>query len=105
MNKEVYGLVRDNIPEMIRKDGGYPILQVLPNNLFKLEVESKLKSKLEKLLDEKNVENFVDVYELLDTLASAYNIPKDKINSYKQDKLNIKGGYSNKYYLEKINMI
>jgi len=104
--EKVYNkLVRDKIPEIIKKNGE-PIIRTLDDNEFKQELEKKLYEEylevLEATTTEEKIEELADMLEIVSALSKLENKNlKDVIEVAKQ-KQEKRGGFARKIYLEKV---
>lgn len=97
-------LVRDNIPDIIRKDGKEPIIEQVTG-------ENYLKALADKLVEEANEYrdgDLEDVSELTDVLEVIYSILKYKDMTFREldnityDKYVERGGFKYGYFLKEI---
>lgn len=62
-------LVRDNIPEMIKKNGQVPHTKVLAEKEYKYAFEEKLKEEVNEYINDNSIEELADVLEVLDAIV------------------------------------
>ena len=99
-------LVRDKIPEIIKLDNSNPVVRILDENEFKIELIKKLREEMKefiKAVDEKEEaeKEIGDVYEVIDAIIETYNFDKDKIIEIKKERKEKRGGFAKKIFLEK----
>jgi predicted house-cleaning noncanonical NTP pyrophosphatase (MazG superfamily) len=95
-------LIRDKIPEAIKTAGDLSETRVLDDKEFERELKKKLveeswevtKAPKAELLNE-----LADVLELTKSLASHYQIPFSKIESFQAEKRRKRGGFRKKLFL------
>ena len=58
-------LVRDNIPDIIKKNGATPIVRILDDEEYFKELNRKLKEELNEYLDGNDIEELADLYEVM----------------------------------------
>ena len=72
MGKTYNKLVRDKIPEIIKNNGENPIVRVLDDNEYKVELEKKLFEEYNEVIESNysdRVEELADMLEVIDALA------------------------------------
>ena len=98
-----YKLVRDNIPQLIKKEGKKAIIKKIEKSDFKYYLKIKLKEEVDEILKSESksdlTERIADVIEVIDYLAEEYNINKSEITKAKKDKLTKKGKYDKRTLL------
>lgn len=99
-------LIRDNIPEIIEKDGEEPIIRILNDSEFKIELERKLLEEYEEVLATTNskdrLEELADMLEIIVTLSSLEGSNLETVISIMKEKRQKRGGFSKKIFLEKV---
>lgn len=96
-------LVRDNIPDIIRKNGEEPIIQILDDEKYKIELEKKLLEECNEVLNSNGndrIEELSDLLEVMISLANLENKNLDDIEKVRIDKKNKRGGFTKKIYLK-----
>ena len=105
MEKIYNKLVRDNIPEIIKKDGNVPIIRYLDDNDFLLELKNKLSEEYQEVLNANNsnelLEELADMLEVITYIAKVHNKTLDDIINIAKIKKDKKGGFDKKIFLEK----
>lgn len=106
MNEKIYNkLVRDNIPEIIEKDGEIPFIKILNETEFKVELERKLLEEYHEVLNasnrEERLEELADMLEIITTLSFIENSNLETVLSIMEEKREKKGGFSKKIFLQK----
>ena len=102
-------LVRDKIPQIIRRDNAVPIMQMLTHKRFLVELKKKLleeikESQMAKTADEV-MNEIVDVLEILQTMASIKKITWGRIERERGDKLKKRGGFKKKLFLKSVKQL
>lgn len=98
-------LVRDNIPEIIRNNGEEPIVEVLDNERYKLELENKLLEECNEVLassSDDRLEELADLMEVIASLANLENKSLDDINLIREDKKSKRGGFQKRILLKDV---
>jgi predicted house-cleaning noncanonical NTP pyrophosphatase (MazG superfamily) len=80
-------LVRDKIPEIIRKNGKEPVTRVLDEKEYLVELVKKLKEEVAEFEADHSVEELADIKEVIIAIREV---------------LNIRGRFKNRIYLEKV---
>ena len=97
----MYKLVRDNIPELINaQDGQVADFAEIKNDQFYLKaLNSKLIEECNEYLASGNIEELVDVVTVIDYIVAARGTSKEDFKKMYDNKLNNRGGFSNRYLL------
>jgi len=98
-------LVRDRIPEIIRKAGEIPTFRILNDKEFFAALRAKIPEEAEELLSASSskeiVNEIVDLLELLDEIMAQMGISKLEICTLRRSKNKKRGAFKNKIFLEK----
>jgi predicted house-cleaning noncanonical NTP pyrophosphatase (MazG superfamily) len=93
-------LVRDRIPEIIRKDGREPIVTVLKGRKLTQALEEKLVEEHEEYIESRSVEELADMAEVLFSLAKVKGVSEeDFIKTVEEKRLRV-GGFDEGLYYE-----
>ncbi len=95
-------LVRDNIPEIIRKDNRVPHTIILNDTDYLTELEKKLEEELKEYLESKDVMELVDIQEVILAILSARNISRNDFENLRKKKANKNGAFNKKIFLKEI---
>ena len=105
MEKIYNKLVRDNIPEIIKKDNCEPIIRILDDEEYKKELEKKLLEEYNEVLETNNsderIEELADMLELIRALAKLENKTLEDVIEVANNKCFKRGGFDKKIFLEK----
>lgn len=100
-------LVRDRIPEIIRRNGSECTVRRLEASEFEQEAKKKLKEELAEYLEagnaEQAVEELADLLELIYCLSEHHGYSKDELESIRMDKSERRGSFSEKWFLVEVN--
>ena len=107
MAKIIYSkLVRDNIPEIIKKNGGVPKVSVLNEAEFKTALKNKLIEEAQEVLEASSKEDVLnelsDVMELVESIAKDNDLTMSEVEKKKQKKKEERGGFEKKLFLENV---
>lgn len=98
-------LVRDNIPNIIIKNGDTPYTRILDDNEYKLELLKKLEEETKEVVGASNkdelLEEIADVYEVLLALIKLNDCNIDEIEKLALNKAMKNGRFDKKIFLEK----
>ena len=104
--EEIYNkLVRDKIPEKIISNGEKPIIRILSNEEYKIELEKKLLEEYNEVIEAKGVhrlEELADMVEVIKALANLENKDLNDIIELANIKSNKRGAFKDKVFLEKV---
>jgi predicted house-cleaning noncanonical NTP pyrophosphatase (MazG superfamily) len=95
-------LVRDRIPEIIEKKSERPITRVLSDEEYLVELNIKLKEEVKEYLEDNNVEELADIVEVIYGILNAKNVSLEAFEGIRLDKVEKRGAFQNKIYLEKV---
>ena len=96
-------LVRDNIPDIIRKNGEEPIVEILDNERYKEELEKKLQEECMEVINAKGnnrIEELADLLEVMYSLVELEDKTIEDVEKVRIEKKLKRGGFSNKIYLK-----
>ena len=96
-------LVRDKIPDVIKKAGKNYRIRTLNDKEYITELKKKLGEEVEEYLNAKDdaeaVEELADVLELIHALAQIHNSTIEKVEAIRKEKANKRGGFQDKVFL------
>ena len=98
-------LVRNKIPEIIRSNGEEPIVEILDNENYKIELEKKLLEECNEVLSSNGnnrLEELADLLEVMISLADLDDKTFDDIEKIRIDKKSKRGGFSKRLYLKDV---
>lgn len=106
MEKVYNKLVRDKIPEIIKKNNGEPVIRILDDNEYKQELEKKLYEEYHEVLKtkttEERIEELADMLEIISSLAKLENKSLEDVINIGKKKEQKRGGFEEKIFLEKV---
>ncbi|OGD94208.1 hypothetical protein A3F02_02485 [Candidatus Curtissbacteria bacterium RIFCSPHIGHO2_12_FULL_38_9b] len=105
MNRRTYNkLIRDNICEIIKKDGAIPKISKLNDEQFKTALTEKLVEEAKELVEAKTEEEILnelaDVMQLIELIAFNNNLSVSDIEKQKEKKKQKRGAFEKKLFLE-----
>ena len=104
--EQIYNkLVRDNIPEKIENNGETPVIRILSNEEYKLELEKKLYEEYNEVLEasgKDRIEELADMLEIIIALSKLENSNLEEVIEVSKQKAKKRGAFDKKIYLEKV---
>lgn len=98
MNK----LVRDFIPKIIENKGKKALVHIAEKNEYKQRLVDKLLEEVLEFQENPSMEELADVLEVIDALHEAFHFSKELVYKIQSAKRLDRGGFKNRYILEKI---
>lgn len=98
-------LVRDNIPNIIKSNGENPIIHILNDKEYKIELEKKLNEEYQEVLNatgKDRIEELADMLEIIKYLAKLENATLDDVIAIANAKSSKRGVFNDKIFLEKV---
>ena len=95
-------LVRDNIPDIIKKNGATPIVRILDDEEYFKELNRKLKEELNEYLDGNDIEERADLYEVMLAILDYKKMSLMEFDIIRKMKVEKRGAFKNKIYLESV---
>ena len=93
-------LIRDNIPEIIEKDGKKAITHIAEEKEYQEALKKKLQEEVDEFLENPNEEELADILEVIYALCDLYKIDKNKLEQLRKEKAEKRGGFKNKIILD-----
>ncbi len=93
-------LVRDNIPEYIRSQGGVPIIHRAKEDEYWQKLKEKLHEEVEEFMETEDEEEIADILEVLGAIADHKKFDKEEINRIKEQKAQKRGRFQKRIILE-----
>lgn len=93
-------LVRDKIPEIIKKNNEKPITRILNDEEYLKELNIKIQEELKEYLESGDVEELADLEEVLRAILDAKNITYEEFEEIRNKKVQKRGAFKEKIYLE-----
>lgn len=93
-------LVRDKIPDIIKADGKTPIIRVLSEDEYFVELDKKLEEEVAEYKEDNSIEEMADILEVLFAICESRGHSIDELLNVKQKKKNERGGFQNRFFGE-----
>lgn len=94
-------LVRDRIPEIIESSGNKCEIEVVSDEIALEYLYKKLNEEVSELLEDKNLDEIVDVMEVLFAIGSKYGYSEEDILDRRNEKKDARGGFKDNLILKK----
>ena len=94
-------LVRDKIPEIIKKEGRLCKYRIMDKEEYIRELRKKLKEEVQEFLESGNKEELADILEVVYALSKAQNCSEEELNNIRKLKIENRGAFDKKIFLEK----
>lgn len=91
-------LVRDRIPEIIRKSGREPVTCILSDEEYLDELDKKLLEEVNEYLADKSIEEIADVIEALLAICKARGYDKEKVEMLRLQKKEERGAFEDRIF-------
>lgn len=98
-------LVRDNIPDIIKDKGEEPVIRILNDDEYKIELEKKLYEEYQEVISASGsdrLEELADMLEVIRALAKLENNDLNDIIKIADEKNLKRGSFNDKIFLEKV---
>lgn len=106
MEKLFGKLVRDNIPEIILKNGSTPVIRSLSDDEYFCHLKKKLLEECNEVVNSKSnsetIEELSDVLEVVYSISKFLSISKPQLEDLRKIKSSKRGSFDNKILLEKV---
>ena len=94
-------LVRDNIPEIMIKNGAKPVTRILSDEEYIIELNKKLLEEVKEYLESENIEEIADIEEVLLAILNIKGITRDNLEEIRETKTLKRGAFNKKIFLER----
>ena len=95
-------LVRDRIPEIIRKKGGRPVTHIAKKDEYWRKLKEKLEEEIEEFAEDPTEEELGDILEVIDAIIDFRKIDRAKLKKIKSDKAKKRGKFTKRIILEDV---
>lgn len=94
-------LVRDKIPEIIKKKGGKYKIHTADKKEYWIKLKEKLLEEVKEFSKSETIEEFADILEVLDAVRDYKRFNNKKVKLIKSKKAKERGGFKKRIILEK----
>lgn len=103
MKEHIYNkLVRDNVPDIIREQGGTPVIRTLGDEEYVQCLENKLREEVGEFLEERTLDELGDIIEVLEELAHLQGWTDWENRHARSEKAQRNGIFRERIFLEKV---
>ena len=95
-------LVRDKIPEIIKKDNSTPITHVADNEEYWDKLKEKLSEEVNEFLKQSTEEELADILEIIFAIRDHMKINPEKLEQTREQKAQKRGGFKKKIILDHV---
>lgn len=95
-------LVRDNIPDMIKKSGKQCDIDIIKDDRILEYLYVKLHEEIFELLDSENLDEIADVLEVVFSIGKRYGFTEDEMLIKRNEKKSQSGGFENHILLKNV---
>ena len=92
-------LVRDGIPEMIKRGGEKPVIRTLDAGTYRRELKQKLHEEIREFVESGRVEELVDILEVVYALARFEGVRPFQLEEMRERKRQERGGFDRRVFL------
>lgn len=97
--KEYNKLVRDNIPEIMVKNGAKPVVRVLTDEEYLRELNKKLLEEVNEYLDSGDILELADIEEVILAILDVKNVKREEFENKRKEKVLKRGAFKEKLFL------
>lgn len=95
-------LIRDKIPDIIRKSGKIPITKSLSDTEYMDMLNLKLQEEVAEYLESGSVEELADIGEVMHAILAYKQMPIEEFQKVRADKLQKRGGFAERLLLVEV---
>lgn len=95
-------LVRDKIPEIIKKDDKTAITEILSNSEYIKLLDEKLNEECAEYQRSKEIEELADILEVIYAIAKSKDVSVQELERIRKDKVDKRGGFDKKILLKEV---
>jgi len=93
-------LVRDRIPEIVKKNGESPITHTADDDEYWLKLKEKLREEAEEFAKDGNEEEMADILEVLRAIAEFKKVDMKQLERLRKKKADERGGFGKRIILD-----
>lgn len=94
-------LVRDNIEEIMIKNGANPVTRILDDEEYLKELNKKLSEEINEYLESGEVEELADIEEVILAILKTKGLSRDNLEEIRKTKVLKRGSFNKKLFLER----
>jgi len=93
-------LIRDKIPEIIKQNGGAPMIHIAHDKEYWQKLKEKLREEADEFMENGDASEIVDILEVLDAICEYKNFDRAELLTLKNKKAEERGGFKERIILE-----
>lgn len=93
-------LVRDKIPEIIKRKGSIPITHIASDDKYWQKLKEKLQEEIDEFMKDSNEEELADILEVVYAICDYMKIDKKELELLRKKKAEERGGFKDKIILD-----
>ena len=95
-------LVRDKIPNIIKKDNKNPIIHIADSEEYWKKLKEKLTEEVNEFLNDSNEEEIADILEVINAICKFRKFDKNKMDYIKKQKAEERGKFDKRIILDEV---
>lgn len=95
-------LVRDNIPEIIKKTGKVPVTHIASDEEYWKKLKEKLQEEVNEFCEDSSKDEIADILEVIYAIYYFKKFDKNELELLRAERAKEKGGYKDKVILDRI---
>ena len=95
-------LVRDRIPEIIKRGGAFPVTHTASDEEYWERLKDKLVEEVDEFLEEDTEEELVDIMEVIYAVCEFKGIDREELKLLRKRKAEEKGAFKKRIVLEEV---
>ena len=95
-------LVRDKIPEIIKRDNKEPVIHLAEDKEYSEKLIEKLKEEVNEFAESLDEKEFVDILEVMEAISKFEDFDVKELDKLKKDKSEKRGKFDKKIILDRI---
>jgi len=95
-------LVRDNIPEIIKKAGKVPVTHIADDEEYWKKLKEKLQEEVNEFCEDSSKDEMADILEVIYAICGLKKFDKKELELLREEKAKEKGEYKNKVVLDTV---
>jgi len=95
-------LVRDQIPDIIKRDGKTPITHVVEGKEYQEALIRKLQEEIEEFLEKPCVEEVADILEVLHAICDLRGVDLSNLEAVRKEKAIMRGGFKRGIFFDAV---
>ena len=93
-------LVRDKVPEIIKRDNQFPVIHTASQEEYKQKLLEKLSEEVTEFYSTECTEELIDILEVIYSIAESRGITKPQLDEIREQKKKDRGGFEKRIILE-----